>query len=80
MPIHAEKINLFNSGPFELRYFEFQHNKYFWNSDRWSFLPVEALIVQDTLEDIVEHSRGCTDKERQNLYVSKTQLTYTLFI
>lgn len=67
LPIYTENINLPNIGPFELRHFEFQHNKYFWNSDEWCFTSVDRLTVAETLEEILEHSRGCTDIERHNL-------------
>lgn len=69
VPIYTENISLPNIGTFEFRHFEFQQSKYFWNSDEWCFLPVERLTVQHTLEEIVENSRGCTDKDRHNLYV-----------
>lgn len=67
--VYTETTCLPNTGLFELRYFEFQHSKYFWNNDEGRFCPIERLIVQETLDEILENSHGCTDNERLNLYV-----------
>lgn len=69
MPVYTENITLRSKGSFELRHFEFQHSKYFWNGDEWCFTPIDRLVAEDTLEDILENTNGCTDRERHDLYV-----------
>lgn len=67
VPVQVDSLIIPKKGHMCLRYFEFQHSKYIWDSHEVLFTPLDVFIPQETLDELLENHNGLRETEHYHL-------------
>ncbi|CAH0562025.1 unnamed protein product [Brassicogethes aeneus] len=66
--VKTDKLKVPNIGPYNLRYFLYQHTKYVWDIEDKVFSTLDNLIPPNTVDDYLNNTSGLFDVDYIDLY------------